>query len=240
MSWILKWMCVGLASCHALRIAVVGDAGEVTASQRRSFAQINAASPDVVLTTGDNVYEHGLAAPDVESEARIWGALRARPLWGVPGNHDHRGDPTALSFVPSRNYERWLAPDVQLLAIDSTPLLFPNTSYWNPRGLASNWVWLEAQMRAPKPPWRIVLAHHPIHSATKHCNEQREAKSRLDRVLGGAFDLYLSGHTHCFEKCYGQTYVTVGSTSRLNDVHTSERANQLRRATRTWVGARDD
>ena len=195
-----------------LRIAVVGDAGEGTESQRRAFAAVDAAAPDVVLSTGDNFYEEGLPAPNAEAEALIWGALRTRPLWGVPGNHDHRGDPTAPSFVPARSYERWLAPDVQLLAIDTTPMLSSS-------GLEQQWEWIESRLRLPKPRWRIVLGHHPVRSATKHCDEQRESKARLDRLLVDA-DLYISGHTHCFETCDGGRHITVGSTARLNSVRT--------------------
>ena len=215
----LWWLPLFASGVDALRLAVVGDAGEPTATQRRVLAAVSASRPDVVVTTGDNAYEDGMASAD--DEARIWGSFR--PDWGVPGNHDHRADPTAPSFVPARHYVRWLSPDVQLVGIDTTPLLFPERGYWNPRGLSPRWKWIERALRAPKPRWRVVVGHHPVHSATKHCDEGREAKARLDALMRGRVDVYLAGHTHCFEECdldQGLRYVTVGSSARLNDVHT--------------------
>jgi len=205
-----------LSFAAALRVAVVGDAGETTPAQKAAFDEIHALQPDLVLALGDNFYEWGLDHVDPSEEERVWGALAPLRILGVLGNHDHRGDPAAQSFlVPAPFYERELAPGVQLLALDTTTLFFGN----HPE---PQWRWLEAALsKAPAPKWRVVIGHHPLHSATKHCDEKRGPKDRLDRMLEDArVDIYLAGHTHCYERCHGNStqHIIVGSTARLNSI----------------------
>lgn len=225
------WQMVGcwwvLSTVAAIRVAVVGDAGDVTEYQRRSFAAIRAAQPDVVVALGDNFYERGLAAPNPTEEARVWGALNGLQIWGILGNHDQLGDRAAQTFVPAPYYQRTLAPGIRLIALDTSTLFFPR-GIWNPKAIAAEpqWQWLAAQLHEPKPAgsWRIVMGHHPVHSSTKHCSEQRPAKERLAAMLEGfgQVDLYLSGHTHCYERCETNAthYAVVGSTARLNTIRT--------------------
>ena len=206
----------------ALRVAVVGDAGETTPSQIAAFSEIHAMRPDLVLALGDNFYERGLEKINPSEETRVWGGLAPFPILGILGNHDQLGNRKAQTFVPAPFYQRKLTPEIQLIALDTTTLLFSD-GIWNPLKLKAEpqWKWLKQVLSNSTPKWRIVIGHHPIHSATKHCSEKRKEKRQLETLLENAgVDLYLAGHTHCYERCSGNStkHIVVGSTARLNSV----------------------
>lgn len=77
---------------QAYKIVVFGDCGSGSDGQRRLAEGIAACRPDLVVITGDIVYQHGLFSQYLTNYFPVYnqqvGLLRSIPTVGVLGNHD--------------------------------------------------------------------------------------------------------------------------------------------------------
>lgn len=161
---------------------------------------------DALVTTGDNVYDDG--------DPRQFGAQldepyrqlrRTRPLWVTLGNHDveggHGSEQLGYLGLPSLPYAKRL-PGVELLFLDAN------------RPDQAQGSWLDQQLAAPGPAFRVVVFHQPAYSCSSEHGSTRAVIRRwvpiLDRHRAA---LVLNGHEHDYQRfvsASGVTYVVTG------------------------------
>ena len=206
------------------RLLVLGDWGTGGRGQRRiaeaMAARVRAEAADLpadsgpaidlVLTTGDNVYEHGVQGVDDPLWERVFERVYDQPELAVPwrptlGNHDHRGD-VAAQVAYSRRSERWDMPgryydftlplgqgqSVQLFALDTGPLAFRNPD-------REQLAWLDERLAASQATWKVVYGHHPLYSESVRPDNLTLIRRLEDRLVRHGVDLYLAGHDHVLE-----------------------------------------
>ena len=161
---------------------------------------------DALVTTGDNVYDDG--------DPRRFGAQldepyqqlrRTRPLWMTLGNHDvKRGHgPEQLGYLglPPLPYARRL-PGVELLFLDAN------------RPDRRQGAWLDRQLGAPGPAFRVVVFHQPAYSCgTVHGSTRAVIRRWVPILERHRVALVLNGHEHDYQRftsAAGVTYVVTG------------------------------
>ncbi|KAJ8510353.1 hypothetical protein OPV22_000787 [Ensete ventricosum] len=180
---------------------------------------------DFVISTGDNFYDNGLK--DVQDKAfeesftNVYTAKSLQKQWySVLGNHDYRGDVLAeLSPLLQKIDSRWLclrsfilnAEIVDFFFVDTTPFV---ESYWtNPENDHYDWrdvapretyisvllKDLDAALKASTAPWKIVVGHHAMRSASHHGDTAELLSLLLPILKANGVDLYINGHDHCLQ-----------------------------------------
>lgn len=203
----------GVADDGVTRVLVLGDMGTGTRFQRALALQMCAhhhAEPvTAVLTTGDNVYPRG--------EPELFGERFVEPYScllddGVAfhtslGNHDVvTGGGREMVAHPAfgmrgRYYRLRLGP-LRVIVLDSNDLDQAQLA-WLDRALA----------RAARPPWTVVVFHHPVYShGLRHGPTPGLAALLGERFSRAGVDLVLNGHEHLYERTRagGVTYVVTG------------------------------
>ncbi|XP_042426372.1 purple acid phosphatase 17-like isoform X2 [Zingiber officinale] len=199
---------------------------------------------DLVISTGDNFYEHGLAGVDdkrfEESFSNVYTAKSLQKQWySVLGNHDYRGNVLAQLSPVLRSIDgRWLclrsfilnAEIVDFFFVDTTPF---QESYWTnpgkhhydwrevaPRGTyISNLLKdLDAALKESTAPWKIVVGHHTMKSVSEHGDTPELLTLLLPVLKSNGVDLYVNGHDHCLEHISSNDspiqYLTSGGGSK--------------------------
>lgn len=205
----------------------LGDSGGGGSDQFSIAGLIGRLTPDLVMNTGDVVYETGAEA-DMDAKyftpyARL---LPSIPFFQVLGNHDvvaEGGAPYLRNFLlPSNNpehTERYYSFDygnAHWIGLDS------NTSL--KQGTAQR-AWLEKDLAATTRFWKIVVFHHPPYSS----GPVHGSDVALRNELGPLFekhnvDLVLNGHEHNYERTTprrdyvpasrGVVYIVTGAGGR--------------------------
>lgn len=219
-----------LYSCTALRIAVIGDAGKVTKPQVENFKSILKENVDTFFAVGDNFYDKGARNNTVVYQfGKVWGKLMQKkyaykPLF-INGNHDHLGDPKALTVFrnihfPNLQYTKKIGNILEVISIDST-VLFGNW-FWNKHKLSDQdqKKFLKQALKNDKTTvWRMVLFHHNVMSVTKHFQEKFKEKKKLIQLFDKhKVDFVVGGHSHCFEYCKSNytNYFVIGAGSKID------------------------
>ena len=166
---------------------------------------------DVLVTTGDNVYDFG--EPKF-FEAHLKAPYRAlqnngRPMWATLGNHDVAGGHGAkqLEFLglPALPYTKSL-PGVRFLFLDA-----------NRPGDPAQKQWLAEQLAEPTPAlFTAAVFHQPIYSCGLHGRTPAVIEHWYP-MLNGAVSLVLTGHDHHYERSLsaeGTTYIVTGGGGR--------------------------
>jgi len=164
---------------------------------------------DALVTTGDNVYDVARPALFAAQLDEPYRALRAtRPMWATLGNHDVAGgygdEELEHLGLPDLPYAKTL-PGVQILLLDAN----------RPDDAQARW--LDQQLGAAGPPFRVVVFHQPawscgLHGPTEAVDEKWVPLFERHRVA-----LVLNGHDHHyerFESAGGVTYVVTGGGGR--------------------------
>jgi acid phosphatase len=160
---------------------------------------------DALVTAGDNVYPTGepsLYASELDAPYR---SLRVgRPMWATLGNHDvgagHGAQELAHLGLPALPYMKSL-PNAQLLFVDAN---HPD---------AAQAAWLDQQLAAPGPPFRIVVFHQPAWSCGLHGSTPEVDRLWVPVLEKHRVALVLNGHDHDYERftsAGGVTYVVTG------------------------------
>jgi acid phosphatase len=160
---------------------------------------------DALVTAGDNVYPTGepsLYASELDAPYR---SLRAsRPMWATLGNHDvgagHGAQELAHLGLPALPYVKSL-PNVELLFVDANHPDAPQAA------------WLDQQLSAAGPPFRIVVFHQPAWSCGLHGSTPDVDRLWVPVLEKHRVALVLNGHDHDYERFTssgGVTYVVTG------------------------------
>ena len=156
---------------------------------------------DALVTTGDNVYNDGDPRRFRAQLDEPYRELRrTRPLWVTLGNHDVKGGhgPQQLGYLglPPLPYARRL-PGVELLFLDANQ---PDQRQG---------AWLERQLGAPGPAFRVVVFHQPAYSCgTEHGSTRTVIRQWVPILERHRVALVLNGHEHDYQRFTSATNVT--------------------------------
>ncbi len=177
---------------------------EVAAAIERWVATSHRA--DALVTTGDNVYERGDPRQFRAQLDEPYRELRrTRPLWVTLGNHDVEGGHGAAQLghlgLPPLPYAKRL-PGVELLFLDAN------------RPDQSQGAWLDRQLGAPGPAFRVIVFHQPAYSCgTEHGSTRAVIRRWVPIIERHRVALVLNGHEHDYQRftsAAGVTYVVTG------------------------------
>jgi 3',5'-cyclic AMP phosphodiesterase CpdA len=210
----------GLAACDRsdpandgplTRIAVIGDFGTGHGDAEEVASALRAADADdpfdVLVTTGDNVYQAGAPADFFKWEQPYgWVQDEGIAVVASLGNHDARTDEgihvEELLGMPASWYVERIGP-VRFVVLDSNRVGDPDQQAF----LTST---LDPQRDAP---WTVVVFHHPAYSCGKHKSTPEVVADWEPLFADGGVDLVLNGHDHNyqrFEAVDGVTHVVTG------------------------------
>jgi 3',5'-cyclic AMP phosphodiesterase CpdA len=177
--------------------------------------------PDVIVSTGDNFYESGVASvqdPYFRSsfEDIYDGANLFVPWYLVLGNHDYKGNPQA-QIEYTEISQRWKMPDryfyfdqndrgsglsARFIFIDTSP--FEDNYYTG--SFKENIVsqdstaqknWLEQTLKSSQADWNIVIGHHPFYTSGHRIGRDSDTRSHLEELFQKyKVDAYFAGHEH--------------------------------------------
>jgi 3',5'-cyclic AMP phosphodiesterase CpdA len=164
---------------------------------------------DAVVTTGDNVYAHGLPE-DFDAawnEPYGWVDDAGIPVIAALGNHDmdDEGKTQELELfdIPGAFYTRTVGP-VRFVVLDAND---PS----DPEQLA----WLRGELaRESDAPWTVVVFHQPAFSCSFHQSTEAVDEQWVPLFGPGGVDLVLNGHDHDYQRFApidGVTYVVQGA-----------------------------
>jgi hypothetical protein len=176
---------------------------------------------ELVLMTGDNIYEDGDIQRVGATFGRPYRFLRQQevPFYAVLGNHDIRtkngvDQVNYSAFNMQGRYYTFTQGIVQFFALDT------NDADWS-----KQLPWLKKNLAASKATWKIVFGHHPLYSSGAH-----GSSSELIDLLSPLFakygvQLYVNGHDHNYERTKsiaGTTYLTCGAGAKTRPVGQSD------------------
>lgn len=161
---------------------------------------------DALVTTGDNVYDHG--DPDdfaAQLDAPYRRLRQNRPLWVTLGNHDVRdgNGPNQLTHLglPALPYTRQL-PGIDLFFLDGN---HPD---------ATQTAWLATQLTASTVAFQVVVFHQPAYSCSRHDADRAVHQQWVPVLERLGVELVLNGHDHNYQRFHGAagtTYVVTGA-----------------------------
>jgi hypothetical protein len=206
------------AANEPFRFAVWGDSGAGSTSQKQLARQIDRNWPNLLLHTGDLIYDRG-AAQDYDARFfRIYAPILARvPFYGSLGNHDvltRNGQPFLDNFILPRNGPQGLQAErnysfdygnAHFVALDS------NLSEAALRRFVAPW--LDLDLRRSKAVWKFVFFHHPPYSSGEHGDVIRTQRVLTPIFTARGVDVVFNGHDHDYERMKpirGVTYIVTG------------------------------
>jgi hypothetical protein len=160
---------------------------------------------DVLVTTGDNVYNRGEPEKfDTQLDQPYRDLRRGRALWVTLGNHDVKTGNGVQQLrhlgLPDLPYAKQL-PGVQLLFLDANR---PDQAQAD---------WLEKQLAAPGPAFRVPVFHQPAWSCSAHDSTEEVINNWVPIFERHRVALVLNGHDHNYQRFVSDqdvTYVVTG------------------------------
>ena len=200
-----------------VRLLALGDTGTGNKQQlevakaMESYCKKNAPL-DGILLLGDNFYMHGVESTEdpqwqqkIERPYSTSPCLKKLPIFAVLGNHDYRGSKIAQFNYHKKN-ARWHMPHrfyrvnfgslINLIAFDSN---FTDYCFGLSKNCAGDFLFKQLEDK-PKS-WNLVMAHHPIKSASQSGYSHRGGILGffMRPLLCHKADAWLSGHAHHLE-----------------------------------------
>ncbi|XP_067678080.1 tartrate-resistant acid phosphatase type 5-like [Haliotis asinina] len=147
-----------------------------------------------VMELGDNFYDYGIKDVDDARFQNTFEDVYTAPSLQVPwyivaGNHDHRGNVSA-EIMYSKKSNKWRFPDfyyplrfnipnsnatIDFVMIDTVVLCGQaDDVILHPEGpedvkaAASQWIWIDQQLRASKATYLFTAGHYPVLSIAEH------------------------------------------------------------------------
>jgi 3',5'-cyclic AMP phosphodiesterase CpdA len=194
---------VSKTSSSEFSFAVLGDSGDGSSRQRMVASSMLARDPDLVLHTGDVVYDDGEAEDYDPKFFDIYRDLIASVcIFPSLGNHDYhtsRAQPYLDAFfLPANNSsqtERYYSfdyGDAHFVALDSNleGAEFTAMKEWLAKDLASS---------ARR--WKFAFLHHALYSSgSKHGIDWRIREELSPIFEAHNVDMVFSGHEHNYER----------------------------------------
>ncbi|MFI6600224.1 metallophosphoesterase family protein [Nonomuraea sp. NPDC050536] len=186
----------------------LGDFGTASSAQRAVAEAMGGWADaghrvDALVSTGDNVYPDGDPHRFDEAIDQPYARWRGS-IWATLGNHDEQNGngPDQLTHLalPELPYARRLA-GAQVLFLDA-----------NRPDLAQA-RWLDEQLSAPGPRFRIVVFHQPAWSCSEHGSTPAVDRLWVPVIERHRVALVLNGHDHNYQRFVspgGVTYVVTG------------------------------
>ncbi len=207
----------GMAPAQRLVVAVIGDYGYCAyqCTHQQAVADlVHSWQPDVIVTTGDNSYDNGLAT-EVAGDQRPYAAdVQAGRFLPIFGNHDwgNRCDPAGLQpslqyFGMPPAYVAHLGNGLlDLFAVETTCQRLDRSGQPPEQALA-----YASSVAASRALWKVTAGHHPPYSSGRWGNNPDRAWVILPDI-----DLFLFGHDHDAEHIawQGHQFVIAGHGGR--------------------------
>lgn len=181
------------------KFAAIGDYGGGHSPQDEIARNIAMGNPEIILTTGDNVYYNGLEKEFQKKwdPPQWFGGLRSnfvvRPSLG---NHDVRREPDGVPYFkrfPELKESRFYSFDekgVHFVAVNTTESLEPGSPQWE---------WIDQDLAKSTKDWNVLYFHHPLYAgAPGHNGPNKEYLAPL--IAKHGVDLLLSGHEHNYQR----------------------------------------
>jgi hypothetical protein len=211
---------------------VLGDSGKASPGQSEVAQLIEDIFPDLLLHTGDVVYERN--PTDTPATYATYynpryfvpykDTIRRVPLYPTLGNHDIRTDSGAAYL------DAFILPDVEsgsgtesYYSFDYTNAHFISldveSSLYSP-GTPQH-TWLEADLSAtPDNKWKFVFFHKPAYSGNTK-GDDHSSNPKIQEYLSPLFDAYgvhivFSGHSHNYERTKPIKYNTLLGTGYIS------------------------
>ncbi len=180
----------------------VGVAGDIADPARLAPARATARllrDEDLVLTAGDNVYDHGSAWEYAHGYDPTWGQVlrRTRPS---PGNHDYHQPGAAAYFdyfgaragTPGRGYYSFVRRGWRFVALNSEIAIGAGSRQHR---------WLRRTLASSSEPCTLAYWHRPRLSTGLHGDD-----ASVDAVFGVLYEhraeLVVNGHDHQYQRWY--------------------------------------
>jgi hypothetical protein len=190
----------------SVRFAVIGDVGRDARGQYDVAAQmaaVHGAFPfEFVLMLGDNIYGADSALDMANKFTTPYKALLDAGIvfHACLGNHDNPNQRLYAPFhMGGERYSTFRsAPDASVSPTGGAVLFAALDSGYLDRPQLD---WLEQQLAAAGPGWKIVFFHHPIYSSGRTHGSALESRAVLEPLfvrygVSAAF----SGHDHVYER----------------------------------------
>ena len=194
--------------------AVIGDYGDNNNHEQAVADLVNSWNPDLIITTGDNNYDYGLASTIADNIGKYYGDYIYNPdapmnqqthgkasssrwnrFFPSPGNHDYYN---LAGLSPYLSYFS-LPGNEQFYDFVWGPVHFFSLNSGRAGNLSPNdeqMTWLNERLALSKSSWKIAYFHHPPYSTSNHGNHQDWQLPWRDRGFTAVF----SGHDHVFER----------------------------------------
>ena len=213
-------------SASQFRFVALGDVGTGNIGQNAIAKVMNEyyrRQPfELVLLTGDNIYENGEISRVGATFSKPYHFLRKQevPFYAVLGNHDIRTNNGVdqinfSSFNMQGRYYTFTQGIVQYFALDTN-----KNADWS-----QQLEWLEKTLASSTAPWKIVFGHHPLYSSSIH-GSSPELIAKLTPLFSRyEVRLYINGHDHNYERTEpieGTTYLTCGAGAKTRPVFRSD------------------
>ncbi len=201
-----------------LKIAVVGDSGEINKDTLRVVSQMQQWKPEMILHTGDIAYTEGTLPEFISGFFKPYQPLIATtPLYAAMGNHEFRtGQGSVYKEVLEMPTSKSGGEDYYSFNVDSVHIVSLNTNLDYSVGSKQN-AWLQQDLAKSKEKWKIVIFHHPPFSSGEHGGDTLIAAALAPIFETNGVDLVLNGHDHDYERnqeISGVDYIVTGGGGR--------------------------
>ncbi len=199
------------------RFAAIGDYGAGTPQQAMVARNILRSRPELLVTTGDNVYPTGRWEDYQKNflpEHLMGQVIRQVPIMPALGNHDLYLDDLVPYFhyfpqLQGLPYYTFTHRDAQFFALDTDQDLSPGSAQYR---------WLEAELARSDSRWKVVYMHYPPVSTAPNGGDDELRRWIAPLMEKYGVQLVLSGHEHSYQRSYpisGPTYVLTGGGGQI-------------------------
>jgi 3',5'-cyclic AMP phosphodiesterase CpdA len=202
------------SSTSSFRASVYGDSRSFPEDHRAVVDAVLLDGPDLVLHTGDFVYDGDVKSQWIDQFfSPAADLLLNTPLFPAIGNHDLAAPASFWysSYIQTPGDELWYAFTygcARFISLDTN----------SPSGYApgsEQYDWLVTEMGSQPfedSEWQVVFFHHPPYTSGKHGPDLDVQASLVPMFEANDVDLVFSGHNHNYERSYkdGVYYIVTG------------------------------